>query len=301
MLFDRMTRGEQSKIYYKPFYTRDDFSDERYSPVFTPKAYSGQKVSMSIYLDQWGGNETMGIAPYVRLAKSRKDLIQGYIKLVDQQWIQIEFTIPDTEGELIDEVGIVLESYSTRKPKSLGRIFIDEFRISGKADYSIDFRKRRMSFGRVTPFSHNHGAWSLEDGRMYLMTAEPSEAYAGSYFARDYTVSVTLSPQIGDSHLVAVRAQGAMRGYHAGFDGENRIALYINDFGFKKLAECAYPWRFDQDYDLTVTAQGNTITVDINGERVLQHQDDTFQYGMFGVSTLSAARTYYGPIRFTEL
>ncbi|UUZ83757.1 hypothetical protein LJK88_08115 [Paenibacillus sp. P26] len=64
----------------------------------------------------------------------------------------------------------------------------------------------------MTPFSHNHGAWSLEDGRMYLMTAEPSEAYAGSYFARDYTVSVTLSPQIGDSHLVAVRAQGRCAG-----------------------------------------------------------------------------------------
>ncbi|MGG1311072.1 ADP-ribosylglycohydrolase family protein [Cohnella laeviribosi] len=301
VLFDRMTRGEKSKIYYKPFYTRDDFSDERYSPTFAPKAYSGQKVSMKIYLDQWGGNETMGIAPYVRLAKSKKELVQGYIKLVDQQWLDVEFDIPDSEGELIDEVGIVLEAYSTRKPKSLGRIFIDEFRIYGKANYSIDFKKQTMSFGCVTPFSHNHGAWSIEDGAMYLMTAEPSEAYTGNYFAQDYSVSVKLNPQSGYSHLVAVRAQGAMRGYHAGFDGENQVSLYINDFGFKKLASRSYEWRFNQTYDFQVTVQGHTLTLAINGEQVLQHQDDKFGYGMYGVSTIDAARAYFSDFRFVEL
>jgi len=269
--------------------------------TFAPKAYSGQKVSMKIYLDQWGGNETMGIAPYVRLAKSKKELVQGYIKLVDQQWLDVEFDIPDSEGELIDEVGIVLEAYSTRKPKSLGRIFIDEYRIYGKANYSIDFKKQTMSFGCVTPFSHNHGAWSIEDGAMYLMTAEPSEAYTGNYFAQDYSVSVKLNPQSGYSHLVAVRAQGAMRGYHAGFDGENQVSLYINDFGFKKLASRSYEWRFNQTYDFQVTVQGHTLTLLINGEQVLQHQDDKFGYGMYGVSTIDAARAYFSDFRFVEL
>ena len=44
VLFDRLKRGQGCKIYYKPFYTRDDFSDERYMPVFSPKAYSGRVV-----------------------------------------------------------------------------------------------------------------------------------------------------------------------------------------------------------------------------------------------------------------
>jgi ADP-ribosylglycohydrolase len=301
VLFDRMTRGEQCKVFYKPFYTRADFSDERYSPTFAPKAYPGQKVSMDIFLDQWGGNETMGVAPYVRLAKSKKELVQGYVKLVDKEWLHLEFEIPDTEGEMIDEVGIVLEAYSTRKPKSLGRIFIDEFRIYGPAAYTIDFAKQQSSFGCVTPFSHNHGAWSLEGGAMYLMTAEPSEAYTGNYFARDYSVSVTVNPQNGTSHLVAVRAQGAMRGYHAGFDGDNRVALYINDFGYRKLAEAEYPWKLGEDYELNVTVRGSTITLSVNGEELLRHADDTFGYGMYGVSTLSAARAYFKRIRYAEL
>lgn len=85
---------------------------------------------------------------------------------------------------------------------------------------------------------------------MYLMTAEPSEAYTGNYFAKDYSVSVTLNPQSGHSHMVAVRAQGAMRGYHVGFDGTDEVALYMNDFGYKKLASCSYPWQLNQDYIL---------------------------------------------------
>jgi ADP-ribosylglycohydrolase len=301
VVFDRMVRGDQSKIYYKPFYLRDDFSDERYSPTFAPKAYSGQTVSLKIYLDQWNGNETMGFAPYVRLAKSKRDLLQGYTKLVNNEWLHVEFRIPDGEGELIDEVGIVLEGYSPGKAKSLGRIFIDEFKITGKSDYTIDFGKQSINFGCVTPFAHNHGAWSIVKGAMSLLTSEPCEAYTGNYYAKDYSVSLRINPQNGYSHMVAVRAQGAMRGYHIGLDGENQVSLYINNFGFTKLAGCQFQWQFNQEYNFKVTVQGSIITLTIDGEEILKHMDPTFDYGMFGVSTIAAARSYFHNIRLIEL
>lgn len=56
ILFNRITGSDSCKVFYKPFYRREDFDDERYSPVFTPKAYSGQTVSMKIYLDLWQGH-----------------------------------------------------------------------------------------------------------------------------------------------------------------------------------------------------------------------------------------------------
>lgn len=301
VLFDRMLRGEQCKIFYKPFYTRDEFSDERYSPTFAPKAYSGQKVSMKIYLDQWTVDETMGFAPYVRLATSKKDLLQGYVKLVNDEWIDVEFEIPDSQGELIDEVGIVLEGYSPRKPRSLGRIFIDEFRIHGKASYSVDFGKQRINFGCVTPFAHNHGAWSIVGDAMHLMTAEPSEAYSGNYFAKDYSVTINVNPQNGPSHLVAVRAQGAMRGYHAGFDGAGNVSLFLNDFGYTKLASASFEWKHNQSYDVQLTAQGSSFTLSIDGQVVLTHSDDTFAYGMYGVSTRDTGRTLFRNVRFADI
>jgi hypothetical protein len=136
---------------------------------------------------------------------------------------------------------------------------------------------------------------------MYLMTAEASEAYAGNYFADDYSFTVRVNPQSGFSHMAAVRAQGAMRGYHAGFDGENQVSLFVNDFGFKKLASCRFEWRPNQTYEFKLTAVGDAITLCIDGEQVLQVTDDTFRYGMYGVSTLGAARAYYSDVKVQEL
>ena len=57
VMIDRMTGVDRSKVFYKPFYRRYDFNDEKYEPVMAPTAYSGQTVSSMIYLDQWRGKE----------------------------------------------------------------------------------------------------------------------------------------------------------------------------------------------------------------------------------------------------
>ena len=72
ILMDRMLRGQNCKVFYKPFYTRQDFSDERYSPVFTPTVYPGMTVSMKLCLDQWNGNETpISVPAVIRLTMFR--------------------------------------------------------------------------------------------------------------------------------------------------------------------------------------------------------------------------------------
>ncbi len=299
VLFDRLVRGAGSKVYYKPFYTRDDFSDERYSPVFSPKAYSGQKVSLAVYLDQWEGNENIGIAPFVRLAKSKKDLVQGYIQPLPNQWSQVEFTIPDTDGEMIDEIGIIVEGYAG-KVKSLGRIFIDEFKITGKAKYTIDFAKQMKNFGCITPFSHDHGAWTLEDGNLEAMSCDYAQAFSGHYFAKDYTVTAKVTPENGTGHMLSIRAQGAQRSYHAGFDKQGTIALYKNNFGLTKLCEADFSWEYGRSYSVSLSATGDLITLSIDGKVLLEARDSDFTYGMFGFAKLYMGRTLYGNVLVEE-
>ncbi len=301
ILYDRMSRGENCRIFYKPFYTRDDFSDERYSPVFSGKAFSGQTVSFQVYLDQWSGNEPIGISPYVRLAKSKKILNLGFVQPKYDEWSKIEFTIPDSEGEVIDEVGFILEGYSPAKAKSLGRLFMDEFRIYGKADYKIDFSKQMSNFGNITPFASNHGAWSIEGDKLNSMRVGECESYSGNYYAKDYKVSVNLTPINGDTHFIAVRAQGAMRGYHLGFDGENNISIYINDFGFKKIANAEFKWEIGKEYEFSVSAVGGKIELFIDGKNVISCSDSKFKYGMFGFSSISMGRTSFGNVHFISL
>lgn len=300
VLVDRMSRGNQCKLYYKPFYRRDEFSDERYMPVMTPTAYPGQQVTMRLYLEQWNGWEQLGIAPYVRSVSDKREHLQGYVQLRQEEWMEISFTIPEVDGDLIDEVGIVIEGYSPAKSKTLGVLYLDEFHITGKAGYTISIAKQRKELGTITPFSVDHGAWSVEDGRLSLMRYEDAFAYAGNYYSRDYEISVPVEPVNGDCHLLLIRAQGAMRGYGAGLCGDRKAVIYKNDFGFTKLAETEFDWKPGMVYNMVLSALGNTITLSIDGKQVLSVEDASFAYGMYGCGSLTMGRTFYGDFKVED-
>jgi ADP-ribosylglycohydrolase len=299
VLVDRMSRGNQCKLYYKPFYRRDEFSDERYSPVLTPTVYSGQKVSMFVYLEQWNGWETLGFAPYIRTMSDKKDHLQGYMQFKTDEWMEISFIIPDTYGDLIDEVGIVIEGYAPAKSKTLGELFIDDITITGKSHYTIDISKQRSEFGTITPFSINHGAWSNEEGKLSLMRCSEAFAYTGNYFAKNYEVSTDITPQNGDSHLVLIRAQGAMRGYAGGLE-DNKAIIYKNDFGYEKLAELPLAYENGKTYNITMKACDNVITMYINNDLILSVQDNSYSYGMYGCGSRMLGRTLFGDFKFKE-
>lgn len=301
ILVDRLVRGQNCKVFYKPFYTREDFSDERYSPVFSPTAFPGQTVSMKLYLEQWNGNETPGVAPYVRTCSDKTEHLQGYIKLVEGQWIDVTFTIPQTNGDVIDEVGIVLESYSPSSAKTLAMVYLDEFTITGKSAYTIDMAKQKKSFAAITPFSFNHGAWDLYGNTLNLMRNEPAFAYTGSYYATDYVISAPITPQNGSSHLLLVRAQGAQRHYAAGLGEKGKAVIMKNDFAHSVLAQCDFAWEQDHTYEVEVSCVGSEITLSIDGTHLLRVQDDSFSHGMFGCGSCEMGRTSFGNFSCREI
>jgi ADP-ribosylglycohydrolase len=300
VLIDRMKRGDRCKLFYKPFYRREDFSDERYSPVFTPTAYPGQRVSMRMLLDHLNGWETPGVAPYVRSTSNKKEYIQGFVKLEQDRWIEISFTIPDLDGDTVDEVGVVIEGYSVSKAKTLGFVYLDSFSITGAAQYTIAMKKQVAEFASVTPFAVDHGAWGLENGELTLMRCEPSFAYTGNYYASDYSVSAPVTPLGGDSHLLLIRAQGAMRGYAGGLAPDGSVRLYKNDFGFRELASTSFKWEHEQTYALGLKANGSRITLHIDGQEILSADDNAYTYGMFGCGSLDIGRTAFGDFTFKD-
>ncbi len=299
VLIDRANRGEGSRVFYKPFYCRDDFSDERYSPVFSPRAYSGQTVSFQLYLDQWEGSPTILVAPYVRLATSRKILRLGDIALPNRAWQEVRFTIPDSQGEAIDEVGFLWEGNC--KSRSLGKLYLDEFRIFGPADYTIDMTRQRSDFGCMTPYSHNHGAWSVENGTLHAISCGFAESYTGWYFAGDGEVSCPVTPENGEGHMLAIRAQGAQRGYFLGLSAPGKAAICKNDFGIRTLAEVDFPWVCGQTYELRATAIGGQLTLCIDGQKVLVAEDGDHAYGMHGLIRLGIGRTRFGNVHYRDL
>lgn len=301
ILYDCMNRGNDCRIYYKPYYLQSDFSDVRYSPVFSPKAYSGQTVSFWLYLDQWYGREPVSVAPYARFSYSQKELEQGDRWLTPGEWQEVSFKLPDSKGELIDEIGFVLKSNAPAKDKSLGCIYLDDFSIIGKAEYDICFAKQQVNFGCVSPLSQNYGAWSVEDGELHAASTGYAEAYTGNYFAKDYTFTVPMTPLAGEGHMLAVRSQGAMRGYHVGFSKVGTLALYRNDYGLKLLCEKPFPWEMGHRYWMQVTAERNLLTLLVNGVEYIRWEDNAFVRGMYGFARHSIGRTLYGNYHYQEL
>lgn len=299
ILMDRMIRGNFCKIFYKPFYSRDAFSDERYSPVLTPTVYSGQQVSMQLYLDQWEGWEEASAAPYVRTAWEKEELVQGFVKLQRDRWIQVRFTVPDTQGRLIDEIGIVVTANTPSKSRTAGCIYLDDFKVTGRQDYTICFQKQRKEFGTVTPFAADHGAWEIRDGMLSLMCCQDAFAFAGNYYAADCRITTEVTPENGDSHLLLIRAQGAMRFYAAGLEKGDKAVIYRNDFGFHKLSESDFAWETGKTYRMSLQARGRMITLFIDGKEILCADDETFAYGMFGCGSRTMGRTLFGDFTVT--
>ena len=293
ILMDRMVRGNTCKVFYKPFYSRDAFSDERYSPVLTPQVYSGQRVSMQLYLEQWEGWEETYVAPYIRTAFDRKEWIGGSVKLVQSEWKTLEFTVPDTNGALIDEVGLVLQPNTPSKSRTVGCVYLDDFRVDSLQDYRICFAKQKKEFGTVTPFAVDHGAWEVTEGKLSLMCCGEAFAYAGNYYAGDCLVSTEVLPLHGDSQLLLLRAMGAMRFYAAGFEGSS-IVIYKNNFGFETLAQKEFSREEGRQYLLTFAARGKKLMLSVDGEKLLEVEDSDFSYGMYGCGSRSMGRTLFG-------
>lgn len=300
VLFDSMERGKSCKIFYKPFYRRADFSDERYSPVFSPTAYSGQTVSMMVYAERWNG-ESICLSAYVRNTYTKEDVIIMGVVIKDEGWKNISFIIPDLKGAVLDEVGIILEGNSPSKNKDLGRLFIDEFKIFGKSSYSIDISKQKKEFGSITPFSHNQGAWTIEENYMESITIDHAEAMTGNYFMKDVCIKGIIIPENGDSHLVSARVQGALRGYYAGFDKKDRVSILLNNKSISRIASTEFKWEYGKEYVLELKAQGNEIELSIDNVKILKAVDETLSYGMVGYAKYSMGRTLFGNLTVEEL
>ncbi|MTI54629.1 MAG: ADP-ribosylglycohydrolase family protein [Geosporobacter ferrireducens] len=299
ILFDRMSRGQRCKIYYKPFYRREDFDDERYMPVFSPTAYPGQTVSMMVYADRYKG-ESIILNPYVRNTYTKEEILLGGMVIKAAGWNPITFTIPELEGAMVDEVGLLFEANSPEKNRDFGCLYIDDFSITGKASYTIDISKQKKEFASITPFSHNHGAWEIEGDVMEAMCLEHAEAMTGNYYMTDVRVLGKMIPRTGKSHLISARVQGALRGYYAGFTAEG-VAIYCNHNGMERLAACPFAWEYDREYAAELTVKGELLTFSVDGKQMLQVRDNTHAYGMAGYAMYAMGRCGFGHLTVEEL
>lgn len=298
ILLDRLERGQGGRVFWKPFYRRADFDDERYRPMFTPVVDAGQVVRFKLWLDPWNGDGHLRVAPYVRRAMSGAIEETGAWHVPSSEgWQDYEFVVPEGD-EAIDEIGISIEYFG--RLKFLGRLFLADFSVSGKGHLAIDPKLEKQEWGGITRFTWNRGHWSLQNGVIHAHTAEDADAWTGHGYMRDVTVSARITPLAGASHLVAARVQGTSRFYAAGFE-DGAAVIVKEDHGRTELARVPFERQLGVPVTLALTARGDELVLSVDGAEVARARDGQFAYGQAGLRMASAGRMTIARLEVAEI
>ena len=288
ILLDRLERGQGGRIFWKPFYRRSDFDDERYRPMFTPLADDGQRVEFKLRLDPWNGDGNLRVTPYIRRTMSgRIEEMGAWHVPSSSDWQDLSFVIPDGQGEAVDEIGVLVEYFG--RLKFLGRLFLSDFSVSGPGKVVIDPKIETQEWGGITRFTWNRGHWSLQDGAIHAHSPRDADAWTGNAYLRDVSVKATLTPLAGRSHLISARVQGTSRFYAAGFDGDE-VVIVREDHGTTVLARAAFGPLAGRAYELELRVTGDRLELWVDRQQLLTAMDGRFRYGMAGLRMASGGR-----------
>ena len=118
---------------------------------------------------------------------------------------------------------------------------------------------------------------------------------------RDARVKAGVTLENGDQALVALRAQGARRGYYAGLSGEGALEILRMDAGkLSVLARAAFDWRPGRTYELVFTVKGDELTLSA-GDITLRARDGRLAYGMTGLAMFRMGRAAFDDLSITEI
>ena len=298
-VFNRLQKGMETRLYFKTFYTSAEFEDGRYSPVFSPRIYPGQRLSMQLFMEKWGGTEPLRLRPYVRTAFDHRDYEGEDFRLENGHWQEIAFRIPEVDGGIIEEAGLRVFSDSVNTgeaSRDLGRFFVDEIRVTGAPEYRLDFAQSRVELGNLTPFAHNRGQWTLEGDAIRAQCGECAQSFTGAYSTGDVTLSCRTTPLEGGACLL-VRGMGTLRHVLAGLTEPGKAGILLGGpEGYRPLAEMSFDWQPGQSYELKAAARGQNVALWIDGQKIAEEKVP-YDHGMYGMALPVAGEALFRGLR----
>ncbi len=287
-------RNTAFRLFFKPFWSRKEFDDERYIPNFSPVVYPGQVLTTSLYTDSLQQNQDLFVQGYVQDTTGQQWVEKQVFQLTNGQWLDIQYTIPSPlDGAMIEEVGLLVTN-SGREP-FYGSIHMSNFMINGPCHFSIDPLKQKIEFGTVTPFTFHKGHWSLADDQIQGVCSDEANLYTGHLYWKNYSFQSRIRVAHGTNAKILFRAQGNLRYYSFGFAlGGVDVQCINRSFSSaeptRSLSFVPFSWKPNHPYTLKVLIQGNRMVMGIDEQTLFELEDDSFDHGMVGYRIESGSR-----------
>lgn len=264
-----------------------DFSKlaANFSTVASPTLYSSQKVYTTAYVKEAAD---VRMRPYIIYydIDNKEQVIYGEEQRLNTEPETYEWIVPDTEGMSIFKLGYQILS----DLRFDGEVVLQKIDWSGAPKKFAQRGMLMTSIWNTNPlwlagFASSAAQFAADFKQTYCVShiEENGVVTIGTKDWKDYSVESTVYFALHQEGGLVVRSVGHKRYYAAVLSGFNKAQILIVKDGVRRvLAETKYSYQEDKGYCLNLTAAGSHLVFSVNGEKLLEAKDDTFEAGAGG-------------------
>jgi ADP-ribosylglycohydrolase len=248
------------------FSPREMLDMRTYDLMATPLVYPGQVVKSRIKADV-GNRGGLQARLRIRVYDERDQLrdIEGTpVDIAPGEEAILEWTLPDTGGQPIAEIGIAVTATAKRAD---GRLIVDYLRWDGTPELTLKRPAGDSDFWRMA-WVNGASFFSKRFPSAFRIAQNRGEGIIihGTRQWTDYQASGNVMMHLGNYGGLAIRAQGLRRYYGARVTRDGKMQIVrVRDDETKVLAEAPFNTEFEKHIAMKVSATGGRISFEANG------------------------------------
>ena len=80
---------------------------------------------------QWLKGQKLDLVTYIKTFSKHEIEEISFVKYPENEWFDVEFTVPDTQGDLVEEVGFIVRGSSFPEGTTTGYVHMKKFQVTG--------------------------------------------------------------------------------------------------------------------------------------------------------------------------
>lgn len=293
-----LTSGQTMRLGTPTFTSPETLTMSGYGLAASPTLYAGQSVTAQAQAgEDLSGPATVGLYVGVYDKDNTLTILRGPTQaLAPDGSVVLEWTVPDTGGQPVAEVGL-----EVTPDESTGTVSLDWLTWNGPPDVTLGKPSEGGSvWGRawVNGVSHFH-AGGVSPGMTYRLIQDEDTGLVTQGESRwsDYTVSTTVLPHLARRVGLVACAQGLRRHVALLLDHDGRARLIEQrDDTRRVLAESATTWEYESRLVLEITVKGDGLTARVGEETLTAQGDNLPTRGAVGL-LVDTGHAEFAPVR----